>query len=522
MNGNSGGEGGGRRLLAVTILGSSIVFIDGTVVNVALPAMQAALGATTSGMQWVVDAYLLFLSALILVGGAAGDRYGRRRVFGLGVLLFGAASLACALAPDTGMLIAARAFQGVAGAMLVPGSLALIRAGFSDAERGRAIGTWAGFSALATALGPPVGGWLIDAVSWRSIFFINLPLALLTLWLARGAVRESRAAGAAGKPLDWAGAVAAALGFGLLTWGMIGASERGVDAGVVSALAGGVLCLAAFLRIEKVAASPMLPLPLFRSRVFSGANLLTLLLYAALGGALFLLPFALTQGRGYTAAQTGTALLPFSLALGLLSRWAGGLIGSVGAGLPLVAGPLTVAAGFALLALGNGWGTYWTAVFPGLLVAGIGMAVAVAPLTTVVMEAVEERHAGTASGINNAAARLAGLLAVAALGSVAVALFGAGLEARLPGLGLPAGALDAMLAAGDRLALVPVPAGLDGGLRAEAAAAARGALHAALRDAMLVAAGLAAASAVVAVLTIGKGRPPVRPIGARRSVPADQ
>lgn len=508
MSGRAAPKAGGGRLLAVAILGSSIVFIDGTVVNVALPAMQEALDATTSGMQWVVDAYLLFLSALLLVGGAAGDRYGRGRVFGLGVLLFGLASLACGLAPDTGTLILARAFQGMAGALLVPGSLALIRAGFPDAERGRAIGTWAGFSALATALGPPVGGWLVDAVSWRAIFFINLPLALLTLWLARGALPADRAApGEEGGPLDWAGAATAALGFGLLTWGMIGASERGMDAGVAAAMAGGILCLAAFLRIERRAADPMLPPSLFRSRVFSGANLLTLLLYAALSGALFLLPFALMQGRGYTAAQTGTALLPFSLALGFLSRWAGGLIGSVGARLPLVAGPLAVAAGFALLAFGNGRGDYWTAVFPGLLLAGIGMAVAVAPLTTVVMEAVEERHAGKASGINNAAARLAGLLAVAALGSVAVALFGAGLEARLSALDLPAGTMGAMLEARGRLALMPVPDGLDAGLRDGAAAAVRGAFDAALRDAMLAAAALAAASAAVAALTIRRGRP---------------
>lgn len=508
MNGAAatGNGKGGRRLLAVTILGSSIVFVDGTVVNVALPAMQEALGATTAGMQWVMDSYLLFLSALILVGGAAGDRYGRRRVFALGVVLFALASLACGLAPDAGTLVAARAFQGMAGALLVPGSLALIRAGFSDAERGRAIGTWAGFSALATALGPPVGGWLVDTVSWRAIFFLNLPLAVLTLWLARGAVRESRAEGQEGRPLDWAGAVAAALGFGLLTWGMIGVAERGPDGAVMTASVGGVLCLAAFLLIERRAAAPMLPLSLFRSRAFSGANLLTLLLYAALSGALFLLPFSLMHGRGYTAAETGAAMLPFSLALGFLSRWAGGLIGSVGARLPLVAGPLVVAAGFALLALGNGQGHYWTAVFPGLALAGIGMAVAVAPLTTVVMEAVDERHAGTASGINNAAARLAGLLAVAALGSAAVALFGAGLEARLQDLGLPDGVAVAILGESGRLAVMPVPEGLDGAYRAGVASAVRGAFDAALRDAMLIAAGLAAASAGVAALTIGGRR----------------
>jgi EmrB/QacA subfamily drug resistance transporter len=493
-------------VLATTILGSSMAFIDGSVVNVALPAIQADLATSVRGAQWVVNAYMLMLGALTLVGGAAGDRFGRRRIFGLGVTLFTAASAACGLAPTAAVLIAARAIQGVGGALLVPSSLAIISAAFPEGERGRAIGTWAGFSALTTALGPVLGGWLVDGWSWRMIFFVNVPLAVITLALAFWRVPESRDE-ADRAAVDWRGGLLAASGLGAVAYGLTAASDLGWShPAVLVSLLAGVLVLVGFVRYEAEASAPMMPVALFRSAPFSGANAMTLLLYFALSGALFFLPFNLIRIQHYSATLAGAAFLPFTLVMGGLSRWSGGLIDRYGARTPLTVGPVVVALGFALCAVPGIGGSYWTTFFPAMVVLGLGMAVSVAPLTTTVMAAVEDRHAGTASGINNATARLAGMLAVALLGAVAVSLFRAALDDRLASLPLSPDVRRALHAEAAKLAEAQVPAQIAPATRQLAARALNQSFLWSFRIMMLTAAGLALLSAVCGRLTIGPAR----------------
>lgn len=403
------------RILAATILGSSMGFIDSSVVNVALPSVQSSLAAGIDVVQWVVNAYLLFLSALVLLGGALGDRYGRVRVFMAGILLFAAASMACAFAPSAPVLIASRALQGIGAALTVPSSLAIIEAAFDSSQRGQAIGTWSGASALATAFGPPLGGWLVDAISWRAIFFINLPIALAALWLARS-IPESRDPEAPSR-LDWRGATLMAGGLGAVSYGFISAPKSGFSDGtVLASIPAGIALLAGFVFAEARSPAPMMRLALFRSRLFSSMNLVTLLLYFALSGVLFYLPYTLIRGHGYSATEAGSAFLPLLLLLGVLSRQAGKVSARLGARPMLITGPLLAAAGLGLLASMIDRGSYWSAIFPGMLLLGIGLTLVVAPLTTTVMGAVSVEHAGVASGINNAVARIAGLLAVAILG----------------------------------------------------------------------------------------------------------
>jgi EmrB/QacA subfamily drug resistance transporter len=496
-----------RWVLAATILGSSMAFIDGTAVNVALPALQAGLGATVADVQWVVEAYALFLSALLLVGGSLGDRFGRRRIFLSGVAGFAVASGACGLAPNVGALIAARAVQGVAAALMVPGSLALLSASFDEKHRGRAIGTWSGFGSITAAVGPLVGGWLIDHVSWRWVFFLNLPLAVAVIVIALRFVPESRDEEEAGR-LDLAGALLATVGLGGVTFALIESQQLGWGSPwVVGSLLVGIATLAGFLGVEARSASPMMPLSLFRSRTFTGANLLTLWLYAALGGMLFFLPFDLIQVRGYSATAAGAALLPFVLLMFTLSRWSGGLVDRYGARIPLIVGPAIAAVGFTLFAVPGLGGSYWTAFFPAILVLGLGMTVSVAPLTTTVMGAVEGRHAGIASGINNAVSRCAGLLAVAVLGILMLGLFGRGLEGRLARAGLPPEARRTIEGEREKLAALQIPAGWSEAARTRARSAVDHAFLDGFRRVMGAAAGLALLASLSAAWLI---RDPIR------------
>jgi EmrB/QacA subfamily drug resistance transporter len=402
-----------RWVLPATILGSSLGFIDGSVVNVALPAIQAGLQSSLATMQWVMNGYMLMLASLILLGGTAGDRFGRRRAFIVGLAGFVAASAGCGVAPSAGWLIAARLVQGIAAALLVPASLAIISAAYHGEARGRAIGTWAAAGALTTALGPPLGGWLVDTIGWRSIFFINLPIGVAALLLAWKLPADGNADDV--EPLDLRGAVLATLALGLLSYGLIAFGEGNGVAGAI-AIAAAIPASGLFIVAERRSAAPMLPLSLFRNRDFAGANSLTVLLYAALSGALFLLPFVLIQAHGYSATAAGAAFLPFSVIMGAGSRWTGSLVKRIGPRLPLMTGPALTAAGFVILGLSGDNSSYWIGFLPGLVAVGIGMTLAVPPLTTTVFDSAPDDKSGTASGINNAAARGGGLVAVAALG----------------------------------------------------------------------------------------------------------
>jgi EmrB/QacA subfamily drug resistance transporter len=474
--------------LAATILGSSLAFIDGSVVNIALPAIQQALHADAVSTQWIVNAYLLLLGALVLVGGSAADLYGRRRIFLLGIAIFTSASIACGLSPDITVLVVSRAVQGFGAALLTPASLAMLGATFDEHERSHAIGTWAGAGALTAAVGPVLGGWLVDQVSWRAIFLINVPLAIAAAGLAIFFACESRDDQA--KPLDWNGAVAVAIGLAAITWGLGAIPSLGFhDKAVLGALGAGMASLLSFVAIEaRSRERAMMPLSLYRSRNFSGTNVLTLLLYFALGGALYFLPFGLIRLGGYSATQAGAALLPFALIMGFGASFAGTVADRFGPRLSLTAGPIIAACGLALLAFADLGKSYWADVFPAIGVLSIGMTITVPPLTSTVMASVADAHAGIASGVNNAIARVAGLFAVAALGAVLFASF----SRHLAGI-TPAGANDALNA---------VLAG-----QAEVVAGATAAFDRALRTVILVAAVCAALGGIAGWLWVRPSGP---------------
>lgn len=489
-------------VLAAAIVGSSMAFIDGTVVNVALPAIQSDLHATAFQAQWVVESYALLLAALLLVGGALGDLYGRRRIFAIGVGLFAVSSVACALAGSVQQLIAARAVQGIGGALLVPGSLALISAAFPEKERGKAIGTWSGFSGITAAVGPVLGGFLVDHFSWTWAFLINLPMALLVLWIVWRHVPESRGASAGGG-LDIWGALLATAGLGGIVYAFIEAPTQGWRApAVLAALAVGVLGSAGFFFAERKVRAPMLPLGLLRIGNFSGANLLTLLLYAALGGSLYFFPLNLIQVQGYSATVAGAALLPFIFIMFALSGWAGQLVDRFGPRIPLVVGPSIAAVGFALFALPGVGASYWSGFLPAVLVLGLGMAVTVAPLTTTVMNAVGPDLAGVASGVNNAVSRAAAVLAIAVFGAVMAAVFDVALAGQLREIGASAQVSAFLEGERSKLAGAALPPGVDAATAAALKRAVAESFVAGFRWVMLLGAGLAVLSAASAWVMI--------------------
>jgi EmrB/QacA subfamily drug resistance transporter len=474
-----------------------MAFIDGTVVNVALPQLQSSLHATVVDVQWVIECYGLFLSALLLIGGAMGDTVGRRSIFLLGTGVFAAASIGCGLSSNISQLIVARCFQGIGAAFLVPSSLAIISASFDEKARGQAIGTWSGFTAITTALGPVLGGWLIEHASWHWVFFINVPLAAAVIAISLKHVPESRSASP--KDADWLGAAVVTIGLGGVVFGFVESARLGwSDWHVLGSLAVGFSALFLFVYIEKHVASPMVPLSLFKSRSFSGANLLTLLLYAALGIFFFLLPLNLIQAQKYSTTATGAAALPLILLMFVLSSWSGGLVARYGAKAPLIVGPLIAAAGFLLFALPSVGVGYWKTFFPAFVVLGFGMAVSVAPLTTVVMSSVEQVRAGTASGINNAVARVAGVLAVAIFGIVMVSAFSHRLQQSLGSLNLAPGVLHHIQSSMIRLGGLDVPSDLDDATSSALRAAISQAFVFGFRLIMVLCAALAVASAAVA------------------------
>ncbi len=431
----------GRWLLAATVAGSGIAFLDTSVVNVALPHISDDLGGGLTGLQWTLDAYLVTLTSLLLLGGSLGDLYGRRRIFVLGLAGFSGASLLCGLAPTIEVLIAARALQGVAAALLVPSSLAIISASFHPDDRARAVGAWSGLGAAAMAVGPFVGGWLVDGLSWRPVFFINLPIAAATIWIAMRHVPETSAGATAPSP-DLRGAALITVALASLTFGLIELGN-GLTAPVAAALVTGAVAMAGFLTVERRSPHPLLPLDLFRSRQFTGANLVTVTVYAGLGLSSFLVTVQLQTGLGYSALAAGASMLPVTIIAAAGSARSGALAQRIGPRWPMTIGSLTVATALLLYSRIQPGSSYVNAVLPGAIVFGLGVTTLVAPLTATVLASVSAHQAGIASGVNNAVARLAGLLAVAVLPGLA------GITAAEAGVGFgPGFAVALRIAAG--------------------------------------------------------------------------
>jgi EmrB/QacA subfamily drug resistance transporter len=490
-------------ILAAAVLGSSMSFIDESVVNVALPGIGKHLAATLPAMQWIINAYTLCISALLLVGGAAADQFGRRRVFLIGITIFTIGSIGCGFAPGIGTLVGSRALQGLGAALLIPCSLALIGAAYNEKERGAAIGIWSGASAVAAGGGPLLGGWLVDHASWRLIFLINPVIALPTIWIAWWRVPESRDP-SAHPGLDWIGAALVFSGLGALVYGLIAASHAGWgQVTVLLPLVVGTALLCVFIQVERHSRAPMMPLDLFRSISFSGINLLTLLLYGALDGALFFLPFLLIQAHGYSATAAGAVYLPFTIVLTALSRWSGHLADRFGTRGPLVVGPAIAGIGFALLGFLGDASHYWLFLVP-MTVLGLGMAITVAPLTTAVVNGVSNQRMGVASGINNAVASIAALLFVAILGTIALGAFGRSLDRHLSASA--ASPQVRSVVAGTREAFAPpsIPSSLPEGDRRTVQVVIGDSYVDTIRLVMLIASALSWGAALVAAVTLGK------------------
>ena len=484
--------------MTAAILASVIAYIDESVVNVALPAIAKDLATSLAVIQWVINAYTLCLAAFLLVGGAAGDHIGRRRIFVVGIAIFAAASVWCGLSPNVTQLITARALQGIGAALLIPCSLAIIGASFPETERGRAIGTWAGFSAIAAAVGPVLGGWIVDHLAWQAIFLINPFLALPAIWIALRHVPESRDPEAP-PGIDWLGSLLALGGLGSIAFALIDLPQRDTrDISLVAFFAVGALLLIAFVWHEGRAQSPMMPLGLFRSRAFSGINMMTLLLYGALSGAFFLLPFDLIQVHGYSATLAGAVFLPFTI----LSRWSGGVLDRIGARLPLIAGPTIIAVGFALIALAGPTASLRAGFLLPIAFVGLGMAITVTPLTTTVINAVPGHQTGVASGINNAVASVATLLAIAIFGTIGLSGFNRALDRQLTAPGLSSSARQAIESARGTFVIDASLTNSLGADRPIVEAALKASLADGIRISMLLAAVLALASAACAEFTI--------------------
>jgi EmrB/QacA subfamily drug resistance transporter len=481
--------------------------VDSTAIPVALPAVQEALGATAVDAQWVVAAYTLFLASLVLLGGSLGDHLGRRHIFSIGVVLYALASVWCGFSPNPEQLLAARALQGVAAALLVPNSLAIIGASFEEERRGRAIGTWTSLTSVTLVLGPILGGYLAENISWRGLFFIKVPLAVVVLVITHSRVPESRDPEA--RRLDLTGATLAAVGFGGVVYGLLESSRVGLLGApwVVGALAVGVVALGAFLVVEGHLREPMMPLSLFRLRNFTVANASTLLLYFALYGTLFFLPFNLIWVQGYSATLAGVAIMPTFVLMSLLSRYTGGLTDRYGPRLPLVVGPAIAAVGFALFAVPGIGGSYWTTFFPATVALGIGLSILVPAVTTTALNAVDVRYEGLASAINNAFSQTAGLLAVAVLGVLMFVSFGSSLDDRLATLNLPPEATQQLQEDKVKLGAAQAPEGLNAAQSTQVERTLDEAFVSGYRVVMLVATAMALVSAISAALLLQVKKP---------------
>ncbi|MEM7008654.1 MAG: MFS transporter [Thermodesulfobacteriota bacterium] len=492
----------GRWVLLATILGSGMAFIDSTAMNVVVPVLQSELNATIPQVQWIIEAYALFMSSLMLLGGALGDKFGRKRIFSLGIILFTGASIWCGLSPDTSQLIVARAFQGVGGALLVPGSLAIVNISFSDERRGRAIGIWSAFTAITTALGPILGGYLAQNVSWRLVFFINVPLAIIVLATLYWRIPESRK-GSGDEKIDIWGSLFATLGLGCIVFGLIDSGNIGFGhPKVIIPLIAGGLFLLAFLYLENRIKYPMMPLNLFKSKTFSGGNLITLLFWGAWSGAVFFIPFNLIQLQDYSAAEVGFAFFPLVIALFVISPWAGGLVAKYGARPPIIVGTVLGAIGFYLFTLPGIGGSYWTTFFPAITVLGIGMAIIISPLTTAVMESISLRESGVASGINNTVGRIAGLLSVAIMGVFALSTFNRNLDLDLSSIELTQQERQVIDDQRIKILLIDIPKEIDDDTKAKVQAAIDNSFLASFRLMMLISAGLVLLGTFVAFVTI--------------------
>ncbi|HVJ41146.1 MAG TPA: MFS transporter [Dongiaceae bacterium] len=498
-----------RWVLAATIIASGMAFIDMTIVNVALPVLQHSLNASFAEAQWVVEAYTLFLSALILTGGSIGDLYGRRRIFGIGIICFALASATCGLAPDPQTLIMARAAQGFGAALMMPGSLAILSASFPPERQGKAIGLWSAATGIGVAIAPALGGWLIDTFSWRWVFLINLPLAAISLAIVYGKVPESRSAKR--RPLDWIGILLATFGLGCLTYGLIAAGQTGFgDPLTASALACGIVFLSLLIVAERRIAAPMISLSLFRLPGFAGVQAFTFLLWAALSGALFFVPFRLIQIQGFKPLQAGMALLPFVLIVSILSRWAGGLSDRLGPRIPLIIGAGFAGAGFLLLTLPGADTSYLYGFMPALMTIGLGMGICVAPVTVAAMNAAGADHVGLASAINNMAARTGGLIAIAVFGLLLADRFDAALAPALSALHLPDAALQALQIERTKLAAAVVPGELSPDQHVAVTVAIKQAFVSGYRWTMIAASAMAFASAAVAAFCLARGKAAVQ------------